>query len=117
MDRGTGQAGEEHIARLLERRGCEILARNYRCRWGEIDIIARDAQYILFVEVKTRKRRGLTLPLEAITPQKQRRVILAAETYLASHPSGLQPRFDAAAVYTENGRISGEEYLENAFGL
>lgn len=117
MDRGTGMAGEEHIAKLLRSRGFEILERNYSCRFGEIDIIARDWQYIVFVEVKTRERGGLVSPFESITPQKQRRILLTAGLYLTEHATKLQPRFDAAAVYTEKGRITGEEYLENAFTL
>lgn len=117
MDPGTGKAGEAHIAKLLKKNGYRILEKNYHSRFGEIDIIGENGQYIVFVEVKTRERGSMVSPLEAITPAKQRRLILTAETYLGLHPSGLQPRFDAAAVYTENGRIVGEEYLENAFGL
>ncbi len=116
MDRGTGRAGEEHVAQMLRQRGCQIVEQNFHCRFGEIDIIARDQQYLMFVEVKTRKRKGLTSPLESITPAKQYRVILTAQIYLMSHPTSLQPRFDAVAVYTENGKIVGETYLENAFG-
>ena len=116
MNFGTGQAGEQHIAKLLKRRGFRILEQNYHSRFGEIDIIAENRQYIVFVEVKTRKRDGLVAPFEAITPAKRRRLILTAETYLATHPVNVQPRFDAAAVYTEQGKIVGEEYLENVFG-
>ena len=117
MKFGTGQAGEKHIAKLLKRRGFHILELNYHCRFGEIDIIAENRQYIVFVEVKTREKGGLIRPFEAITPAKQRRLILTAETYLAAHSVTAQPRFDAAAVYTEQGKIVGEEYLENAFGV
>ncbi len=117
MDHGTGRAGEEHIAKLLKRRGFRIVERNYRCRFGEIDIICEDREYIVFVEVKTREKSGLTSPFEAVTASKQKRLILAAETYLQSHLGKKQPRFDVAAVYTEQGRIVGEKILENAFGL
>lgn len=117
MNFGTGQAGEKHIAKLLKRRGFRILERNFHSRFGEIDIIAENRQYIVFVEVKTREKGGLVQPFEAITPAKQRRLILTAESYLAAHPVTTQPRFDAAAVYTEQGKIVGEEYLENAFGV
>lgn len=117
MDRGTGRAGEEHVTELLKRRGFEIVKRNFRCHFGEIDIIARDRQYILFVEVKTRKIGSMVSPFEAITSAKRRRLLLTAQLYLQSHPADLQPRFDAVAVYTQHGAIVGEEYLENAFGL
>ncbi len=117
MDHGTGRAGEEHIAALLEKRGFRIIGRNYHCRFGELDIIGENGQYIVFVEVKTRETGGLVSPFEAVTPAKRRRLILSAEMYLTTHPTRLQPRFDVAAVYTEQGRIVKEEYLENAFGL
>lgn len=117
MDRGTGKAGEDHIAALMERKGYRIVSRNFHSRFGEIDIIGENEEYLVFVEVKTREVGGLSTPFEAITPQKRRRLILTAELYLQANPSALQPRFDAAAVYTRNGRIVGEEYLENAFGL
>ncbi len=115
MNLGTGQKGEAHIAKLLKRKGFRVLEKNYHSRFGEIDIIAENRQYIVFVEVKTREKKGLVAPFEAITPAKQRKLILTAEQYLAKHSTSLQPRFDAAAVYTENGKITGEEYLENAF--
>ncbi len=117
MDRGTGRAGESHVAKLLERKGFHILKRNYRCRFGEIDIIAENRQYIVFVEVKTREEGSLVSPFEAITPAKQQKVVLTAGLYLTAHPTTAQPRFDAAAVYTKKGKIVGEEYLENAFRL
>ena len=54
-------------------------------------------------------------PFEAITPRKQRKIIATAQEYLRQHPSGLQPRFDAAAVHLQEGTVVGQEYLENAF--
>lgn len=117
MDRGTGAAGEEHIAHFLRSRGYDILARNYHCRFGEIDIIAQNRQYLVFVEVKTREEGGLSSPFEAVTPAKQRRVILAAEVFLEHYSGDGQPRFDVAAVYTRRGKIVGEEYIEDAFRL
>lgn len=117
MDQGTGRAGEEHAAKLLKRRGFRILERNYHSRFGEIDIIGENGQYLVFVEVKTRERNGLSDPLEAVTPAKRKRLILTAESYLMDHPTTLQPRFDVAAVFTKAGKIVGEEYIENAFGL
>lgn len=115
MDRGSGKAGEEYVCRLLKRRGYRILVQNYRCRFGEIDIIAEKRPYIVFVEVKTREKGSLASPWEAVTPEKQRKIIRTAEWYLSSHPIQLQPRFDVAAVETENGRMTGTEFLENAF--
>ena len=115
MDKGTGRAGESHIAKFLEGRGCRILKRNYRCRFGEIDIIAENDAYLLFVEVKTREEGSLVNPFEAVTPAKQQKIVLTAGQYLVEHPTGKQPRFDVGAVLTRRGRIIGEDYLENAF--
>lgn len=115
MDLGTGRKGEAFVAKLLKRKGFRILEKNYHSRFGEIDIIAENRQYIVFVEVKTREKKGMVAPFEAITPSKRRKLILTAKQYLAEHSTNLQPRFDAAAVYTENGKIVEEEYLENAF--
>lgn len=115
--KAAGKAGEDHIARWLEARGWEIAARNFHSRYGEIDIIAQRPPYIAFVEVKAREAGSLVPPFEAITPQKQRKILATAQEYLAQHPTGLQPRFDAAAVHLRNGAVVGEDYLENAFGL
>ena len=115
MERGSGKTGEDYAARRLKGMGYRILARNYRCRFGEIDMIAENRKYIVFVEVKTREYGSLGAPMEAVTPQKQRKIILTAQCYLAAHPSGLQPRFDVAAVTTQNVRIAGWDYLEHAF--
>ena len=71
--------------------------------------------YIAFVEVKARVENSLVSPFEAITPRKQRKIIATAQEYLRQHPSGLQPRFDAAAVHLQEGTVVGQEYLENAF--
>ncbi len=117
MDRGTGRAGESYAARLLERKGYQIVKRNYSCRFGEIDIIAKNRFCIVFVEVKTREEDGMVKPFEAITPQKQKKILLTAGQYLVEHRTDLQPRFDAIAVYTRNGKIVGDEHLENAFTL
>ncbi len=111
----TGALGEQRTAKYLEERGYEIVARNFRCRFGEIDIIAKNDRYLAFVEVKTRDVDGLGHPFAFITPAKQRKVVRAAQYYLQRFPTALQPRFDAAAVYTEAGRAERIEYLENAF--
>ena len=114
--KGTkGAWGEECAAAYLRRHGYRILARNYSCRFGEIDVIAQNDRYLAFVEVKTRSADGLSHPFEAITPSKRAKVIKTAQYYLINHETNLQPRFDAAAVFTENGALVKIEYLENAF--
>lgn len=115
MKNETGGAGEQAVAGQLRKSGYTILERNFRCRFGEIDIIAQNSQYIVFVEVKTRSEKAAYSPLEAITAAKRRKILLTAQLYLQQKPSGRQPRFDAAAVFTENGQVIRTEYLENAF--
>lgn len=107
--------GEQLTAEYLEEKGYEIVERNFKCRFGEIDVIAQNDRYLAFVEVKTRSADGLSHPFEAITPSKRAKVIKTAQYYLINHETNLQPRFDAAAVFTENGALVKIEYLENAF--
>ncbi len=114
-DTASGVLGEEKAAEKLLEDGFEILCRNYRTRFGEIDIIAQNAEYIVFVEVKTRSRGSLGNPLEAVTAAKQHKIILAAQRYLQKHPAERQPRFDVIAVITENGTVREMNHLVNAF--
>lgn len=95
-----GAAGEVLAARFLRSKGYDILASNYRTRFGEIDIIATDGQYIAFVEVKTRQEGALYTPREAVGSAKQRRLRGAAGMYLARSSVALQPRFDVIEVIT-----------------
>lgn len=96
-----GDRGEEAVAEALERRGCAILERQYRCRWGEIDLIARSPDGVVcFVEVKTRSSAAFAQALEAVTAAKQRRLRAAAGCYLAEQVLDDEPcRFDVAEVY------------------
>lgn len=96
-----GAVGEVLAARFLRDKGYTILTSNYRCRMGEIDIIAECAPYIVFVEVKTRRADGMYAPREAVTAGKRRRLIATAGVYLSRFPAGLQPRFDVVEVITD----------------
>ena len=95
-----GAAGEVLAARFLRNRGYDILTANYRTRLGEIDIIAADKQYIAFVEVKNRNDAAIYAPREAVTKEKQRRILRTAARFLQQHPTPLQPRFDVVEVLT-----------------
>ena len=112
-----GAFGEECAARFLRRKGYRIVARNFRCRLVEIDIIARKGEVLAFVEVKLRKNDRFGEAREFVTYAKQRRVLAAAEFYLAREREELQPRFDVVEVYAPDG-LRGPvriEHLENAF--
>jgi putative endonuclease len=80
-----GKLGEDLACAALARRGYEVVARNWRCPAGEIDIVARDGDCWAFVEVKTRRGRSAGLPEDAFTPRKSAHLTAAAEAYLAAH--------------------------------
>ncbi len=113
-----GAFGEAAAAEYLRKKRYEILAMNYRCRLGELDIIARQKQTFVFVEVKLRREGGFASAAEAVTPVKQRRLMIAAETWLAEN--GLEDvpcRFDIVEIYlARNGsEINRIHHLEEAF--
>jgi putative endonuclease len=107
--------GEKLAAEVLEREGYTVIARNVHSLYGELDLIAVDSEYICFVEVKVRKRDSQVSPVEAVGPQKRRRIITTALLYLQNHPSDLQPRFDIFSIVTENRRVTGYDHLKGAF--
>ncbi len=103
MGRKTGERGEALAAKLLAKKGYEILERNYRTRYGEIDLVARRESTLVFVEVKTRRGTGFGDPLEAVTPRKRERVRMMAEQYLAKKGDEFaggfgELRFDAVGI-------------------
>ena len=112
-----GDWGEQAVAEALERRGWTVLERQYRCRWGEIDLIARDpGGAVCFVEVKTRSPRAVAAPREAVTAAKQRKLREAASWYLARTGWDGPCRFDVAEVYPPGpGARRQINYITNAF--
>ena len=112
----TGNFGEEIAAAHLERHGFTCLDFNFRTRFGEIDIIAQDERYLLFVEVKTRSVNARVGGLEAVGYRKQQRLRAAAEEYLMTHGTQLQARFDVISIETaQDGRVAAIQWVENAF--
>ncbi len=113
-----GKWGEQLTARELRKKGWRVIKTNYRCRMGEIDIIAERGSFLAFVEVKLRKSDRFGTAGEAVNKGKQQRLRAAAELYLSQYPSGLQPRFDVVEIYapqgvhTENPAVI---HIENAF--
>lgn len=95
-----GAMGEIFAARFLRDKGYTICTSNYRCRLGEIDIIAADKTYLVFAEVKTRREDARYLPREAVTLTKQRKLLQTAAMYMSRFPTQLQPRFDVIEVVT-----------------
>jgi putative endonuclease len=117
LDRiSLGISGEDLACRELERRGYAVLARRYRTRFGEIDIVARDGPTIVFVEVKARTSDRYGEPAEAVTLHKQIKVAAMAEDYLARrHLQGAPCRFDVVAIGFEHGRGLKVTVFQNAF--
>jgi putative endonuclease len=110
-----GKLGEDLACRELESLGYEILARRYRTRGGEIDIIARDGRTTVFVEVKSREGRDFGDAVEAVTMWKRQRITRMAVDYLARHKLTDSPcRFDVVAVQFEHDRPVVSVY-PNAF--
>ena len=101
-----GARGEDAAARHLVKRGCAILERNYRIRSGEVDIIAKEADTLVFVEVKTRRTGRFGSPAESVDGRKRRRICAAALQYVSENGAGELPaRFDVIEVYAENGGL------------
>lgn len=114
----TGAWGEQIAAAFLEHKDYRVIARNSRTRFGEIDIVAMQGKYVVFAEVKTRKNARFAAARENVTAAKQARIIAAAEEWLQTHPTELQPRFDVIEVYGEENSLLPPHinHLENAFG-
>ena len=112
-----GKAGEDLACRELERRGYAILARRYRQRGGELDIVARDGVTMVFVEVKARQDRAYGIAAEAVDFVKRRRLARLAHDYVMRHGLANCPcRFDVVSVHLESGRAVIEVF-QNAFDV
>jgi putative endonuclease len=110
-----GKTGEDLACAELERRGYAILARRFRCRGGEIDIIARDGTTLVFVEVKARESRAFGTAAEAVTQYKQHRIATIAAEYVMQHHLQNRPcRFDVVTIHFDGGQAAVEVF-QNAF--
>lgn len=113
-----GRWGEDRAADYLRRKGYRILAANWKCRFGEIDLVAEDGTYLCFVEVKLRKNAAYGPAAAFVDCRKQDKLRTAATLYLSRRPTDLQPRFDVIEVYAPQG-VETEKpelfHLENAF--
>lgn len=112
-----GRLGEDVAANYLEKCGLKIITRNYRCRAGEIDIVAMDRRVLVFVEVRSRRGGDFGLPQESIIWRKRAKVRQVATYYVKSQGLGeVDTRFDVVAIrFGPNDRIVALEYIKNAF--
>ena len=113
VNKFKGSSGERIAEEYLKKEGYDILARNFRTRLGEIDIVASKGEYLVFVEVKARKSEAYGFPSESVTYAKQRKISMVASQYIKLNMYfGAAVRFDVVEVYLTEGRIN---HIENAF--
>lgn len=112
----VGKMGEDIAVDHLEKQGYQILSCNYRCTFGEIDIIALDKDELVFIEVKTRTNTNYGLPYESVTKTKQQRIRKIAIHYVQEmHPSIYNFRFDVISILLKKGEACKIEIIKNAF--
>ena len=114
----AGSWGESIAAEFIRKKKYKLIAMNYKCRFGEIDLIASNKNYLVFIEVKTRKSANFAAALEHVDWHKQQRLRTTAELYLSLYPTDLQPRFDVIEVYAPDGIDTKNpviNHLEDAF--
>ncbi len=111
-----GTAAEDFALQYLERRGLTFVARNFRCRAGELDLILRDGEQLVFVEVRSRRSSRFGTPAESVTRNKQQRLLRAAAFYLQRHGLDLPCRFDVVAIL-QTGDAQQVEWIQDAFQL
>jgi putative endonuclease len=108
-----GEMAEQVAAEFLSGRGLKLIERNYRCRFGEIDLIMRHGPTLVFVEVRYRRNDSFGGAAESITPAKREKLLRTARHYLASRPEFPDCRFDAVLL---GGDAKEPRWIENAFG-
>lgn len=113
----TGRAGEKVVADYIKSRKMKVIKRNYVTPFGEIDIIAEDDDYIVFIEVKTRSGDRYGAPSEAVDKTKRKHIVDSAKYYLkVTNSTEVFTRFDVAEVFSDNGSYT-VNYIEDAFYL
>jgi len=113
--RGLGQRGEQLAAAHLEAKGFGIVARNWRCENGELDLVARDGECLVMVEVRTRRGRSMGLPEESITATKQERLVLLGLAYVQENDWAGDWRIDVVAIEMDaRGGVRRMAHYENA---
>jgi len=109
-----GKWGEETAAQYLKNQGLKIIKQNWKCSYGEIDIVAQKEHMVVFVEVKTRKNNHYGLPEEAITRKKREHLIHTCMAYINAYEIEDEWRIDIIAVQKKNGEDAEIEWFENA---
>ena len=111
-----GKWGEGLAHNFLKNKGYEYVTKNFRSRFGEIDLIVKNSEFIVFVEVKVRKNADFAHAREFVSHSKQKKIRTTANLWLSSRKTKLQPRFDVIEIYTSNENSVPElNHIENAF--
>ena len=116
--RQRGKWGENLALEFLNNKNYITVAESYRSRFGEIDLIVKNWEFIVFVEVKLRKNANFAYAREYVGKEKQRKISATASLWLASHNTRLQPRFDVIEIYAPEGEKTKSPeiiHIENAF--
>lgn len=111
-----GEQGERQAARYLKKKGYKVVTANYRCKYGEIDLIARDADILIFIEVKTRTSTDFGVPGAAVDYRKQQQISKVAHHYLITHHNDdVDVRFDVISILSPRGQKTEIEHISDAF--
>ncbi len=111
-----GNAAESQALAYLQAQGLILVQRNFRCRSGELDLIMRDAETLVFVEVRSRRSVQYGSPAESVTPAKQQKLLNAAAAYLQRQTLDLPCRFDVVAILKSAHQLH-IEWIKDAFGI
>ncbi|HET8807137.1 MAG TPA: YraN family protein [Methylophaga sp.] len=120
MSRKQGQQAEQIACNYLRQHGLQLVTQNYHCRRGEIDLIMRDTDTLVFVEVRARRSDRFGSALESITADKQSRIIATAQQYLQQNRSQQNCRFDVVTVRigpSDNTQHQVSDWIRDAFQL
>ncbi len=109
-----GKEGEDIAVEYFRKNGFRIIEKNYRTVFGEIDIIAKDKDIIVFIEVKTRADKTFGYPFEAVNQKKREKIRKVALSFMKKYKKEFPARFDVLSIYTENGKEQ-IEHIKDAF--
>ena len=118
--RQRGKWGEGAALEYLKKKGFSVVTTGFRSRFGEIDLIVKNKEFLVFAEVKTRKDASFAYAREYVGKDKQRKIISTANYWMTTRPTKLQPRFDVIEVYAKDGELTETpeiNHIENAFGV
>ncbi len=113
----AGDRGEQIAGQYMQSQGYKLVRYNFRCKYGEIDLVLESDEYLVFLEVKLRKNASFANAAEFVNAEKQRKLRVAAGVYLQENRTALQPRFDVLEIYAPDGMNAPMRFnhIENAF--